>query len=188
MDGHFVPNMTFGPDTIRALRKATKLPLDVHLMIERPDLCAERFINAGADHVLVHVESEARHDVARTLELIRSHGKRAGLVLNPPTAVKNALPFLSAIDELLVMTVKPGFGGQSFLTDMLDKIRVLRAEANRRSLRLDIAVDGGINIITGRQCVEAGANVLVAGESLFRHKTLDLTAAIGELRNSCLSP
>ena len=188
MDGHFVPNMTFGPDTIRALRKATKLPLDVHLMVERPDLCAERFIDAGADHVLVHVEAEARHEVARTLGLIKGRGKRAGIVLNPATAAENALPFLSAIDELLVMTVNPGFGGQPFLAGMLDKIRILRAEANRRGLRLDIAVDGGINAVTGRQCVEAGANVLVAGASLFRHKKLDLTGAIKELRNSCLSP
>ena len=188
MDGHFVPNVTFGPDAIRALRQATKLPLDVHLMIERPDLYAERFIEAGADHVLVHVEAEARHDVARTLELIKDRGKRAGVVLNPPTAAENALPFLSAIDELLVMTVNPGFGGQPFMAEVLDKIRMLRAEANRRGLRLDIAVDGGINAVTGRQCVEAGANVLVAGASLFRHTTLDLPGAIEELRNSCLSP
>jgi ribulose-phosphate 3-epimerase len=180
MDGHFVPNISFGPDVIAALRKATKLPLDVHLMIERPDLYAERFIEAGADHVIVHVE--AKHDVAKTLAAIRRRGKKAGLSLNPPTPIENVLPFLDQIDELLVMTVNPGFGGQAFIPETLEKIRTVR----RRAPRLDISVDGGINLITGRQCVEAGANILVAGNSLFRHKTLDLAGAIDELRQSVL--
>ena len=180
MDGHFVPNLTFGPDTIAALRLATKLPLDVHLMIERPDLYAERFIEAGADHVIVHVE--AKHDVAETLAAIRGRGKKAGLSLNPPTPIESVLPFLDQIDELLVMTVNPGFGGQAFMPETLEKIRTVR----RRAPRLDISVDGGINLITGRQCVEAGANILVAGNSLFRHKTLDLAGAIDELRQSVL--
>ena len=182
MDGHFVPNITFGPDAIAAFRKATKLPLDVHLMIERPDVYAERFIDAGADHVIVHLE--AKHDVAKTLAYIRSRGKRAGLVINPKTPAEKALPFLDQIDELLVMMVNPGFGGQAFMPEVLLKIRVLRSAAKD----LPIIVDGGINPETGRQCVEAGANVLVAGHSLFRHKTLDLPGAIEELRNSCLSP
>ena len=121
MDGHFVPNITFGPDTIAAMRRATKLPLDAHLMIERPDLYADRFIDAGADHVIVHVE--AKHDVAKTLALIRSRGKRAGLSLNPPTPVENVFPFLDQVDELLVMTVNPGFGGQVFIPDTLEKVR-----------------------------------------------------------------
>jgi ribulose-phosphate 3-epimerase len=176
MDGHFVPNITFGPDTIAAFRKATKLPLDVHLMIERPDIYADQFMEAGADHVIVHVE--AKHDVRKTLAHIRSRGKKAGLSLNPPTPVERVLPFLDQIDELLVMTVNPGFGGQAFIPEMLEKIRVVR----RRSPRLAISVDGGINAETGRQCVEAGANILVAGNSLFKHKTLDLPAAIKELR------
>jgi ribulose-phosphate 3-epimerase len=177
MDGHFVPNMTFGPDTIAAFRKATKLPLDVHLMITRPDVYAERFIDAGADHIIVHVE--AKHDVAKTLATIRRRGKRAGLSLNPPTPVERVLTYLDQIDELLVMTVNPGFGGQAFMPEMLKKIRTVR----RRSPQLDIIVDGGINPETGRLCVEAGANILVAGNSLFRHKTLDLTSAIKELRS-----
>jgi ribulose-phosphate 3-epimerase len=176
MDGHFVANITFGPDTVAAFRKATKLPLDVHLMIERPDVYAERFIDAGADHLIVHLE--ARHDVAKTLALIRGRQKSAGLAINPDTPAEKALPFLGQIDELLVMTVHPGFGGQAFLTEMLPKIRALRAAA----ADLPIVVDGGINLGTGRQCVEAGANVLVAGNSLFRHKTLDLGDAITELR------
>jgi len=180
MDGHFVPNISFGPDVIAALRKATQLPLDVHLMIERPDLYAERFIEAGADHVIVHVE--AKHDVAKTLAAIRRRGKKAGLSLNPPTPIESVLPFLDQIDELLVMTVNPGFGGQAFIPETLEKIRTVRQLAPR----LDISVDGGINLITGRQCVEAGANILVAGNSLFRHKTLDLAGAIDELRQSVL--
>ena len=179
MDGHFVPNISFGPDTIAAFRKATKLPLDVHLMIERPDIYAERFIDAGADHVIVHLE--ARHDVAKTLALIRGCGKSAGLAINPATPAEKALPFLGQIDELLVMTVNPGFGGQAFMPEMLPKIHALRSAAKE----LPIIVDGGINPATGRQCVEAGANVLVAGNSLFRHKTLDLGEAIAELRKTC---
>ena len=179
MDGHFVNNITFGPDTIAAFRKATKLPLDVHLMIERPDLYAERFIDAGTDHVIVHLE--AHHDVAKTLALIRKRGKRAGLAINPGTPAEKAVPFLGQIDELLVMTVHPGFGGQAFIPEMLPKVRTLRAAAKD----LPIIVDGGVNPETGRQCVDAGANVMVAGNSLFRHRSLDLGAAIAELRRQC---
>jgi ribulose-phosphate 3-epimerase len=179
MDGHFVPNITFGPDTIAAFRKATKLPLDVHLMIERPNLYAERFIDAGADHVIVHLE--AHHDVVKTLAMIRKRGKAAGLAINPGTPAEKALPLLGQIDELLVMTVNPGFGGQAFIPNMLTKVRALRAAAKD----LPIIVDGGINPETGRQCVEAGANVMVAGNSLFRHKSLGLGEAIAELRRQC---
>jgi ribulose-phosphate 3-epimerase len=181
MDGHFVPNITFGPDVIAALRRATKLPLDVHLMIERPDVYADRFIDAGADHVIVHVE--AKHDVSKTLAAIRSRGKKAGLSLNPPTPVEKLFPFLEQIDELLVMTVNPGFGGQAFIPETLEKIRVVR----QRAPRLDISVDGGINPATGRRCVDAGATILVAGNSLYRHKTLDLKTAIEELRSHVTS-
>ena len=176
MDGHFVPNLTFGPDVVATLRKATALPLDVHLMIDRPDLYATQFLDAGADHLIVHVE--APHDVAKTLAAIRSRGRRAGLSLNPPTPVERLFPFLDQVTEVLVMTVNPGFGGQAFIPEMLEKIRELR----RRAPQLDISVDGGINPETGRRCVEAGANVLVAGNALFRHKTLALPAAIQELR------
>jgi len=176
------PNLTFGPDTIAAFRKATKLPLDVHLMIERPDIYADRFIDAGADHVIVHVE--AKHDVAKTLGYIRSRGKKAGLAINPGTRPEKALPFLEQIDELLCMTVNPGFGGQAFMPEVLPKIRALRAKAGSE---LPIIVDGGINAETGKRCVEAGANVLVAGNALFRHKTLDLAGAIEELRRNAKS-
>lgn len=176
MDGHFVANITFGPDTIAAFRKATKLPLDVHLMIERPDQYIDRFVSVGADHLIVHLE--ATHDVAKTLAQIRGRGKSAGLAINPATPAEKALPFLGQIDELLVMTVHPGFGGQAFLPEMLSKVRALRSAAPN----MPILVDGGINPETGRQCVEAGANILVAGNSLFRHKTLNLAEATAELR------
>lgn len=176
MDGHFVPNISFGPDTIAAFRNATKLPLDVHLMIERPDIYAERFIEAGADHVIVHLE--ARHDVVKTLAFIRSTGKKAGLAINPATPAEKAVPFLGQIDELLCMTVNPGFGGQAFMADMLPKIKALRAAAPD----LPIIVDGGISAETCRRCVEAGANVLVAGTSVFRNKALGLAEAIKEMR------
>ncbi len=178
MDGHFVPNISFGPDTIAAFRKATKLPLDVHLMIERPDVYAERFIAAGADHVIVHLE--AKHDVAKTLAYIRGKGRKAGLAINPGTPADRALPFLGQIDELLCMTVNPGFGGQAFMPQVLEKIGKLRAAAGDG---LPIIVDGGVNAETGRRSVEAGATVLVAGTSVFRHKTLDLAGAIKEMRS-----
>jgi ribulose-phosphate 3-epimerase len=177
MDGHFVPNISFGPDTIAAFRKATKLPLDVHLMIERPDLYADRFIAAGADHLIVHLE--AKHDVAKTLAYIRGQGRKAGLAINPGTPAEQALPFLGQIDELLCMTVNPGFGGQAFMLEVLDKVRQLRAAAGAG---LPIIVDGGVNAETGRRSVEAGANVLVAGTSVFRHRMLDLAGAIKEMR------
>jgi ribulose-phosphate 3-epimerase len=177
MDGHFVPNLTFGPDVIRVFRKATKLPLDVHLMMTRPDLYVDRFIEAGADHVIIHVEP-TEYDIAKTLAHIRSRGRKAGISLNPPTAVEALLPYLHLVDQVLVMTVNPGFGGQSFMPVGINKIKFLR----QKSSSLDISVDGGIATDTGRLVVEAGANVLVAGNSLFRHKTLDLAGAIRELR------
>lgn len=180
MDGHFVPNITFGPDTIAAFRKATKLPLDVHLMIDQPDKYIDRFADAGANSLIVHLE--ARHDVAETLARIWRLKKIAGLAINPETPAEKALPYLDKIGELLVMTVHPGFGGQAFLPEMLPKIRVLRGAAPN----LPIIVDGGINPETSRQCVEAGANILVAGNSLFRHKTLNLAEAIAELKTHAL--
>jgi len=183
MDAHFVPNLTFGPNVVGALRKATKLPLDVHLMMTRPDLYVDRFIDAGADNVIIHVEPK-EYDIAKTLAHIRSRGKLVGISLNPPTPVEALMPYLHLVDQVLVMTVNPGFGGQSFIPSGLDKIRFLRD----KSASLDISVDGGINPENGRRCIEAGANALVAGNSLFQHKTLDLAGAIRELRDACLRP
>ncbi|MBM3859010.1 MAG: ribulose-phosphate 3-epimerase [Verrucomicrobia bacterium] len=177
MDAHFVPNFTFGPGVIAALRKATRLPLDVHLMMTRPDLYVDRFIDAGADYITIHVEPE-EYDIAKTLASIRARGKFAGISLNPPTPVEALVPYLHLVDMVLVMTVNPGFGGQSFIPSGIDKVRFLR----QKSASLDISVDGGIGTDTGRAVVEAGANILVAGNSLFHHKTLDLAAAVRELR------
>jgi ribulose-phosphate 3-epimerase len=177
MDGHFVPNLTFGPDVLRALRTATALTLDVHLMLERPDLYLDPFVAAGADNIIIHVEPR-QYDIAGTLKRIRELGRSPGISLNPPTPVELVLPYLPLVDQVLVMTVNPGFGGQSFLPVGVEKIRFLR----ERAPQLTISVDGGINPEHGRRCVAAGANVLVAGNSLYRHKTLDLAGAIQELR------
>jgi len=180
MDGHFVDNISFGPDIVRLVRKETNLPLDVHLMIEHAEHYVPRFVKAGANSITVHVEPEAKHDVAKTLRQIREAGCRAGLTLNPETAFDLVEPFLSTIDMLLVMTVHPGFGGQEFRADQMEKVR--RAAAWNRSCerKIDIEVDGGINDRTARISIENGANVLVAGTSIFHSK--DYARAISELR------
>jgi ribulose-phosphate 3-epimerase len=200
MDGHFVPNITFGPDVIAALCRATKLPLDVHLMIERPDLYAEVFARAGATRLTIQVEAlgnkrdgtEGRavfepKSVARlgeTLHAIEKFGCRCGLSINPLTPIRAVEPHLERIDLILVMTVWPGFGGQKFMHEVVAKICEARALVERSGRNIHIEVDGGIDTTTAPLCVEAGANVLVAGNSLFRHKTLDLAEAIRELRTS----
>jgi ribulose-phosphate 3-epimerase len=176
MDGHFVDNISFGPDVVQLVRKETSLPLDVHLMIEHADHYVPRFVKAGANSITVHVEPEAKHDVEKTLQQIRDGGCRAGLTLNPETSFDLIEPFLDKIDMLLVMTVHPGFGGQSFRADQMQKVK------RARSLNgtIDIEVDGGINAETARVSIENGANVLVAGTSIFHAK--DYAQAIRELR------
>jgi len=176
MDGHFVDNISFGPDIVGRVRRLTSLPLDVHLMIEHADHYVPRFIKAGANSITVHVESEAKHSVAKTLQQIRDYGCRAGLALNPETSFDSVEPFLDKIDMLLVMTVHPGFGGQPFRTDQMQKVK----RARSLNSRIDIEVDGGINPGTARISIENGANVLVAGTSIF-HAT-DYAKAIRELR------
>lgn len=166
MDGRFVPNLTFGPEMCRALRGVTKLPLDVHLMVEEPARYVEPFHEAGADYITFHVEAE-RH-IHRTLTRIRELGMRAGVVLNPATplcAAEEALPYC---DLVLFMSVNPGFGGQAFIPETVEKIRALKKLLKKRGLHADIEVDGGINAETGRLCAEAGATILVAGSSVFR--------------------
>ncbi|MBP1991429.1 ribulose-phosphate 3-epimerase [Paenibacillus eucommiae] len=167
MDGHFVPNITIGPAVVEAIRPHTKLPLDVHLMIENPERYIVDFIRAGADYVSVHVEA-CKH-LHRTLHLIKDNGAKAGVVLNPATPLGSIEYVLNAdIDLVLIMTVNPGFGGQKFIPEMLKKIRLLREKAVKLGLdELHIEVDGGINEMTARQVVEAGANVLVAGNAIF---------------------
>ncbi|MGI8820829.1 MAG: ribulose-phosphate 3-epimerase [Chthoniobacterales bacterium] len=180
MDGHFVDNISFGPAIVAAVRKQTSLPLDVHLMIEHPDHYAPRFVEAGANSITVHVEPEARHDVAATLQAIRAAGCRAGLSLNPATPFSAVEPHLARIDLLLVMTVHPGFGGQAFRPDMMEKVRQARAWQEQHAAALEIEVDGGIGPATAPQCIENGANVLVAGTSIFRSG--DYASAIQQLR------
>lgn len=201
MDGHFVENITFGPDTIAAVHKATKLPLDVHLMIERPDRYAESFARAGATRLTIQVEAMGNKKagtegravfepksvaiMGELLSAIASLGCRCGLAINPATPIRVVKPYLKQIDLILVMTVWPGFGGQKFSHKLVPKIREGRALIKQSGRKIHLEVDGGIDPKTGRQCVEAGANVLVAGNSLFRHKTLELGEAIAELRKSC---
>ena len=180
MDGHFVDNISFGPDIVRFVRKETSLPLDVHLMIEYAEHYVPRFVKAGANSITVHVEPEAKHDVVKTLRQIREAGCRAGLTLNPQTAFDLVEPFLSTIDMLLVMTVHPGFGGQEFRADQMEKVRRAAAWNKSRGRKIDIEVDGGINDRTARISIENGANVLVAGTSIFHSK--DYAKAICELR------
>ncbi len=168
MDGHFVDNISFGPALVKTVRGLTSLPLDVHLMIEHPDHYAPRFIEAGANSITVHVEPEAKHDVAKTLRAIRAAGCRGGLSLNPATPFEAVQPHLPNIDLLLVMTVHPGFGGQSFRPEMMKKVKTAQTWRESNKSSLDIEVDGGINVETASLSIENGANVLVAGTSIFR--------------------
>jgi ribulose-phosphate 3-epimerase len=176
MDGHFVDNISFGPEIVGIVRGLTSLPLDVHLMIEHADHYVPRFVKAGANSITVHVEPEAKHDVAKTLQQIRDGGCRAGLTLNPETPFDLIEPFIHKLDILLIMTVHPGFGGQRFRDDQMPKVK----RARSLSAKIDIEVDGGINADTAKLSIENGANVLVAGTSIFHSK--DYTKAIRQLR------
>src|SRR4029078_9516475 len=180
MDGHFVDNISSGPDVVRLVRKETSLPLDVHLMIEHADRYVPRFVEAGANSITVHVEPEARHDVRKTLQQITEGGCLAGLTLNPETAIETIEPFLGDFDILLVMTVHPGFGGHPFRADQMEKVRRAAKWNQSSKHKIDIEVDGGINPKTARISIENGANVLVAGTSIFRAE--DYSKAIRELR------
>lgn len=167
MDGHFVPNITFGPLVVSAIKPHTDLPLCCHLMIERPELFIERFVEAGASEVTVHAET-CPH-LHRTLQQIKATGARAGIALNPSTPLCSIENVLADADALLIMTVNPGFGGQSFIEGMLMKIAVARQMAEELNPELDIAVDGGIDAGTALSVVKAGANVLIAGTAVFGH-------------------
>ncbi|MGM0897581.1 MAG: ribulose-phosphate 3-epimerase [Bacillota bacterium] len=165
MDGHFVPNITMGPIVVDALRPLTKLPLDVHLMIENPDRYIEDFAKAGADYITVHVE--ACPHLHRTIQLIRSFGVKPGVVLNPHTPIETIQHVLEDIDLVLFMTVNPGFGGQKFIHSVVPKVAQLAALVKEKGLPVDIQIDGGINEETIVLCAEAGANVFVAGSAIF---------------------
>ncbi|MDW2876994.1 MULTISPECIES: ribulose-phosphate 3-epimerase [Bacillaceae] len=178
MDGHFVPNITIGPLIVEAVRPITKLPLDVHLMIENPDKYIEAFAKAGADYITVHAEA-SRH-LHRTIHLIKSYGVKAGVVLNPATPAEALKHIIQDIDMVLLMTVNPGFGGQKFISSVLPKIRQVKEMAAEQGLDLEIEVDGGVNEETAKLCIEAGANVLVAGSAVYNQK--DRAKAIAALR------
>ena len=165
MDGHFVPNITIGAPVVAAIRHWTNLPLDVHLMIEAPEHQISQFADAGADIITVHIE--ACPHIHRVVQLIKELGVKAGVALNPGTPVDTVNEVLSSLDLVLVMTVNPGFGGQAFIEDMVDKLASLRAELDRRSLTAELEVDGGINAEVAPKVVRAGARVLVAGAAVF---------------------
>jgi len=166
MDGHFVPNISFGPQVVADLRPRTRLHFDVHLMLSRPDRYVDAFVKAGADRITVHVE--AQQDVGATLKAIRAAGLPAGLALNPDCDPSRALPYLDRADLVLCMTVFPGFGGQSFMPSVLESVRTLAEERQRTGLAFRIEVDGGVNLETGALCREAGADTLVAGTSFYK--------------------
>jgi ribulose-phosphate 3-epimerase len=167
MDGHFVPNITIGPPVVASLRKITRLPLDVHLMIENPDQFIPAFVDAGADWISVH--QEACIHLHRTLELIRSHGMNVGVVINPATPVETLAEVLDMVDHVLVMSVNPGFGGQSFISFTLDKVRKLVAMRAAGNANFRIEIDGGISTDTITGAVRAGVEILVAGNAVFGH-------------------
>jgi ribulose-phosphate 3-epimerase len=178
MDGHFVPNVSFGPQVVKAIRPLTKIFFDVHLMCSKPEILLEPFARAGADEMIIHVE--LGEYVPALIWKIKSLGKKVGLAVNPPTAITAVQPYLEQIDLLLVMTVNPGFGGQEFIHETLPKIQQAEAWRLERKLPYRISVDGGINFQTAAECARAGADTFVAGTSLFGQRSLK--AAITKMR------
>ena len=181
MDGHFVPQITFGAIVVSAIRKYTNLPLDVHLMVESPEEQIPQFVTAGADIITIHVEPCAH--VHRVIQMIKKSGVKAGISLNPATSLSMIDEILTEVDMVLVMTVNPGFGGQTFIENILDKIARLRAELDRRNLNVEIEVDGGINAKTAPRVVKCGATALVAGAAIFNSGD-SIEQAIKKLRQS----
>ena len=180
MDGLFVPNISIGIPVVQAIRPTTQLPLDVHLMIVQPVRYVEQFCDAGADIVTVHVESDTEENIHAAIDKIHAKGKKAGVVVKPKTPAEAVLPFIEKVELILVMTVEPGFGGQSFMADMMPKVSAIRAYINEKNPQCELEVDGGVAPDTCRICIEAGANVLVAGSAVY--KAADIPARINELR------
>ena len=168
MDGMFVPNITIGIPVVAAIRKITDTPLDVHLMIDRPLRYVEQFCDAGADIVTIHAEADTVENNLKALDLIREKGKKAGVSIKPGTEPQVLDDYTDRMDLILVMTVEPGFGGQKFMADMMTKVRALRKIIDVRTPGVELEVDGGVNLETAQVCVDAGANVLVAGSALFK--------------------
>ncbi|UEL46811.1 Ribulose-phosphate 3-epimerase [Terrisporobacter petrolearius] len=176
MDGHFVPNITLGPGIVKSLRKDVNMVFDTHLMIENPDNYIKDFVDAGSDLIVVHVEA-CRH-LHRTIQNIKSHNVKAGVALNPGTPIETIKHVLQDVDMVLVMTVNPGFGGQSFIESMIGKIKELKQLIDEKNLNVDIQVDGGIKPSNINQVVEAGANVIVAGSAIFNSENIEETVKL----------
>jgi len=165
MDGHFVPNITIGPGVIKKLRKYTSLPFDVHLMISPVHNFIKNFADAGADIITIH--PEATSDLVSSIKKIKSYNKKAGVSLNPETSLDKVMPVLNLIDLVLVMSVNPGFGGQKFIKETLEKIKILRKEIDSKKLKTQIEIDGGINFENAKMAKEAGVDILVSGTTIF---------------------
>lgn len=180
MDGHYVPNISIGPMIVEAIRPVTTLPLDVHLMIDNPDQYIEEFAKAGSDIITVH--QEACTHLHRTIQLIKSHGVKAGVVINPGTPADMIKPILGEVDLVLLMTVNPGFGGQSFISSVLPKVQQIADWRKDMGLDFEIEIDGGVNTETAKLCTDAGADVLVAGSAVFKKE--DRREAIEAIRNA----
>ena len=168
MDGHFVPNMSFGYSFVSALKKATDITLDVHLMIEKPIRYVEEFCRAGADYLTVHIEADTPENISATLDKIRELGVKPGIVVKPKTGLDAIKPYLDKCEIVLVMTVEPGFGGQKFMADMMPKLREIRDELDRVNPACHLEVDGGVDLTTGEICKANGADVLVAGSAFYK--------------------
>ena len=180
MDGEFVPNITIGIPVVAAIRKITELPLDVHLMIDRPLRYVDEFCKAGADILTIHEEADTPENTRKALEKIRANGVKAALSVKPKTPAEAVLPYLPLCSLILVMTVEPGFGGQKFMADQMPKVAAIRKLINERNPACELEVDGGVAPDTCQTCIDAGANVLVAGSAVY--KAEDIPARIKELR------
>jgi|TARA_B100000953_G_C17886096_1_gene379660 ribulose-phosphate 3-epimerase len=166
MDGHFVPNITIGPEVISKLRKHTSLPFDVHLMISPVHNFIKEFAEAGADIITIH--PEATNNLVESIKKIKSYNKKAGISLNPKTSVEKVLPVLNLIDLVLIMSVNPGFGGQKFMKETLEKVKILRKEIDSKKLKVQIEIDGGINFENSKMAIDAGVDILVSGTTIFK--------------------
>jgi ribulose-phosphate 3-epimerase len=180
MDGHFVPNITIGPEVIKELRKYTSLPFDVHLMISPVNSFIKNFADAGADIITIH--PEATKDLKNSIEKIKSFNKKAGVSLNPGTSIDAVLPVLDIIDLVLVMSVNPGFGGQKFMKETLKKVKLLRKEIDKKKLEVQIEIDGGINFDNSKMAIDAGVDILVSGTTIFKENEGNLKKNIQLLR------
>ena len=180
MDGHFVPNITIGPEVINKLRKYTSLPFDVHLMITPVHNFIKNFADAGADIITIH--PEATDDLAGSIKKIKSYNKKAGVSLNPETSIDKILPVLNSIDLVLIMSVNPGFGGQKFMPETLEKVKILRREIDTKKLKAQIEIDGGINFENAKIAIKAGVDILVSGTTIFKENDGNLKKNIQLLK------